>query len=161
MGGRRRIRAIDSAQWAALGLLLVFLSGLTLTTLTHDWIGALPNHDHLLFGARALGLQHHAHQGDPLAQALSALESAEPTLTHEQRYALTSGALPTDQPAGVVSLKPLSGLQLELNTYTALGVLALAVFVRSVAPREPLRDADEADRLGRLPAPPFPPPRFA
>jgi hypothetical protein len=142
-------------------LLLAYLSGLTLTTLTHDWIGALPNHDHLLFGARALGLHHHAHQGDPLAQALSALESAEPTLTHEQRYALASGALVSDQPTGVVSLQPLSGLQLELNTYTALGLLALVAFVRAVAPREPLLDADETDRFGCLPAPPFPPPRFA
>lgn len=140
-------------------MLLVFLSGLSLTTLTHDWIGALPNHDHLLFGARALGVQHHAHQGDPLDQALTALHSSSPTLTHEQEFALTEQLTSAEQPFGVVSLKPLSGLQPELNTYTALGLLTAFAIVRVAVRRGLVARADLTLPVGCSHAPPLPPPR--
>ncbi len=159
LSGTRRRQRSGGAQWAALGLLLVVLGNLSLTTLTHDWIGALPDHDHLLFGARALGLRHHAHGGDPLDRALTALHSASPALTHEQAFALTEQPGLTDQQYGVVSLKPLSGLQPELNTYTALGLLAAFAIVRVAARRGLLARADASLPVGCIHAPPLPPPR--
>ena len=156
-GGQRR----GGARWAALGLLLVFLGGLSLTTLTHDWIGQLPYHDHLLVGARSLGLHHHAHRGDPLDQALTALGPAAATLTHEEAFALAQGATPPDQPYVVVSLRSSDGVQPELNTYTALGLLAIVAVMRLAVRRGPLVRAALPARAGCAHAPPLPPPRAA
>jgi hypothetical protein len=112
----RHRRSPGIAQYAPLGLLLIFFGNLTLTTLTHDWIGLLPYHDHLLLNARGIGLIHHAHHGDALAQAFQALQ---PVTGHDERRADT---LP-DRP-GVLSLQGDTGLQPEMNTYTATGVVA-------------------------------------
>lgn len=158
VGGRERQ---GGAQWAALGLLLVFLGGLSLTTLTHNWIGQLPYHDHLLADARSFGLHHHAHRGDPLEQALTALGPAVATLTHEEAFALAQGATPPDQPYGVVSLRSSDGVQPELNTYTALGLLALVAVVRRAVRRGALLRADPPTCAGCVHAPPLPPPRAA
>lgn len=115
----RSQRSPGATQYAALGLLLLLLGNLTLTTLTHDWIGLLPQHDHLLLGARGMGLVHHAHRGDPLARAFGALRSVA---GHEERQvtAPTGGA-------GVLSLQGYTGLQPEMNTHTASGLLAAIV----------------------------------
>lgn len=158
---RARRRPIGSAQWAALGLLLVLLGGLTLTTLTHDWIGSLPQHDHLLVGVRDLGVQHHAHRGDPLDQALTALQPPAPILTHEEAFASTERAAIPDEQFGVVSLQPLSGLQPELNSYTATGLLALVALIRLAARGRPLLRDGDLPPAGRSLAPPLPPPRPA
>jgi len=115
---RARSRRLPGAtHYAALGLLLIFLSNLTLTTLTHDWIGLLPYHDHLLLNARGLGLAHHAHHGDALAQALAALQPVE---GHEEQRADPPGG-----GSGVLSLQGDTGLQPEMNTYIAAGLLAV------------------------------------
>ena len=105
------------AHHAALGLLLLLLGNLTLTTLTHDWIGLLPYHDHLLLDARGMGLIHHAHHGDALARAFAALQ---PVAGHDEQRADT----PASDGAGVVSLRGDSGLQPEMNSYTASGLVA-------------------------------------
>lgn len=111
-------RAPDTTQYAALGLLLILLGNLTLTTLTYDWIGLLPYHDHLLLDARGLGLAHHAHHGDALAQAFAALQ---PTTGHDEQRA----DAPVPVGAGVMSLQGFTGLQPEMNTYNATGLLAV------------------------------------
>jgi len=109
-------RAPGRTQYAALGLLLIFIGNLTLTTLTHDWIGLLPYHDHLLLDARGIGLVHHAHRGDALAQAFAALQLV---VGHEeQRADVPHGG------AGVLSLRGDTGLQPEMNTYIATGLVA-------------------------------------
>lgn len=149
------------AHWAALGLLLVFLGGLSLTTLTHNWIGQLPYHDHLLADARSFGRHQHAHRGDPLDQALTALGPAAVTLTHEEAFVRAQGATPPDQPYGVVSLRPSAGVQPELNTYTALSLLALVAVVLLAVWRGPLLRAALPARAGCVYAPPLPPPRAA
>ncbi len=159
--GRPRRRPSGGAQWAALGLLLVLLGGLTLTTLTRDWIGALPHHDHILIGARGLGVQHHAHRGDPLDQALAALQPPGPILRHEEAFVFTERAAIPDQQFGVVSLQPMSGLQPELNSYTATGLLALVALVLFAARGRPLLREGALPPAGRSLAPPLPPPRPA
>ena len=103
-------------RYAALGLLLIIFGNLTLTTLTHDWIGLLPYHDHLLLNARGIGLVHHAHHGDALAQAFAALQ---PVTGHDEQRADT----PVPDGAGVLSLLGDTGLQPEMNTYTATGLM--------------------------------------
>jgi hypothetical protein len=137
--------------YAALGLLLVFLGNLTLTTLTHDWIGLLPYHDHLLLNARGLGLVHHAHHGDALAQALAALQ---PVVGHEE-----PGADPPPDGKGMVSLRGDTGLQPEMNTYTAIGLLAAIGWW--LAARRGLRCPIPRflDRRGCSPPPLLTPPR--
>lgn len=130
-------------------LLLVLMTGLSITSFTEGWLTALPFHDHLIVGARALGLVHHAHHGDDLDRAQRAIISVEARFTPGQ---------PHDD--GVVSLRPLSA-QPELNTYTAQGwvvgqgvplpseagliaflvALLLAVGVATITPSPPPRFA--------------------
>ncbi len=112
----RNRRAPGRTQYAALGLLLIFFGNLSLTALTHDWIGLLPYHDHLLLNARGIGLVHHAHHGDALAQAFAALQP----VGHEEQRA----DAPQDG-TGVLSLRGDTGLQPEMNTYTATGLVAM------------------------------------
>lgn len=111
------MRPPGPVQYAALGLLLLLCAHLTLTTLTHDWIGLLPYHDHLLLNARGIGLVHHAHHGDALARAFQALQ---PVTGHDEPR--TAPALAG---SGVLSLQGDTGLQPEMNTYTATGSLAV------------------------------------
>ena len=92
----------------AVSLLLVLVTGLSITSFTKEWIGSLPYHDHLILGARALGLVHHAHHGDPL--------------DHAQRYVRWVQETAPGEPHthGIVSLRPMTA-QPELNSTTAYG----------------------------------------
>ncbi|HEY8597125.1 MAG TPA: hypothetical protein VIL85_01765 [Thermomicrobiales bacterium] len=156
-----RRRKVGSAQWAALSLLLLFLGGFSFTTLTHDWIGSLPYHEHILMGA--LGVNHHAHRGDPLDHALSALHSVgtvsavDRVLTHEEA---TARAEARENVPGVLSLKPLTGLQPEINTYTATGLLAAVVVIRVAARARRLPNEPTIFVSGQIPSPLAPPPRY-
>ncbi len=160
-----RQRKVGSTQWAALSLLLLFLGGFSFTTFTHDWIGSLPYHEHILIGA--LGINHHAHRGDPLDRALSALhtvgtvgtvDSAAPILTHEDATARAEAR--TDMP-GVLSLQPLTGLQPEINTYTATGLLAAVVAILLAEHARRLPTGLTIFASGQSPAPLAPSPRYA
>lgn len=153
-----RKRNVGSTQWAALSLLMLFLGGFSLTTFTHDWIGSLPYHEHILMGA--LGVNHHAHRGDPLDHALSALHmvgTAGPILTHEEATARAEARANTP---GVLSLQPLTGLQPELNSYTATGLIASVVLIRVAehTRRLPIESIIFAD--GQTLTPLSPPPRY-
>ena len=103
---------LSARRIVAVSLLLVLATGLSITTFTHGWIAALPYHDHLILNPRALGVVHHAHDGDPL--------------DHAQRYLRTVEANPAPgQPHadGIVSLRPMSA-QPELNSFTAQGLVS-------------------------------------
>ena len=156
-----RQRKVGSTQWAALSLLLLFLGGFSFTTLTHDWIGSLPYHEHILMGA--LGVNHHAHRGDPLDLALSALHTvgtvdpAAPILTHEEATVRAEARM--DMP-GVLSLQPLTGLQPEINSYTATGLVAAVVALLIAEHARRLLTEPTIFTNGQSPAPLAPPPRF-
>jgi hypothetical protein len=140
---------LSTERLVAVSLLLVLFTGLSITTFTEGWIANLPYHDHLILGARALGVVHHAHHGDPLDHAQRAIQSVQATATVGQ-----------PQEDGILSLRPLSA-QPELNSATAQGwggdfslplppeaaaLLLLAALLLAA---------------GRSYAPPSPPPRFA
>ena len=155
--GRRR--NVGGTQWVALSLLLLFLAGFSFTTFTHDWLGSLPYHDHILMGA--LGVNHHAHRGDPLDHALSSLHTvgtAGPILTHEEATARAEARANTP---GVLSLQPLTGLQPEINSYTAAGLLAATILLRVAARGRRLPTEPTLFASGQAYAPLFPPPRYA
>lgn len=133
----------------AVSLLLVLVTGLSITTFTEGWITSLPYHDHLILNARALGIVHHAHQGDALDHAQRYIQSLESTPVAGQQ-----------DDDGIVSLRPLTA-QPELNSTTAYGwggsfslplptaaatltlltALLLAVGLRSAPPSPPPRPA--------------------
>lgn len=150
---RKELR--NTTRCAALVLLLILLGGLSITNFTDGWLTFLPYHDHLLFGARSLGLVHHAHQGDQLTHWMNGVEMAGVAMPHQD----TGPARPAG--GGVVSLKSYSGLQPELNSYTAAGLIAplalLALALRGV----PLCRETICLARGETPAPLFPPPRPA
>jgi hypothetical protein len=153
-----RQRKVGSTQWAALSLLLLFLGGFSFTTFTHDWIGSLPYHEHILMGA--LGVNHHAHRGDPLDHALSALHmvgTGGPILTHEEATARAEARANTP---GVLSLQPLTGLQPEINSYTATGLVVLVVAILGAARGKRLPTEPTIFASGQSHAPLAPPPRY-
>lgn len=115
-----RLRRRYPTQFVAFVLLLIVLGNLSLTTFTRDWIGMLPDHDHLLRDTGGIDSQHHAHYGDALAQAFNAWRPVTRAATYENALADTLSAI------GVVSLHSFDGLQPELNTYTSTGLQALA-----------------------------------
>lgn len=139
----------DATRVAALVLLLVLATGLSVTNLTHGWIASLPYHDHLLLAAKVLGASRHTHHGDALDHAQRALRSVEPAPAQDQT-----------REDGVVSLRPMSA-QPELNSFTASGwvgggglpvppaagllaflvVLVLAAGIRAAPPSPPPRPA--------------------
>lgn len=170
----------ERTRYAALALLLVLLSGLSISVFTHDWIAYLPTHDHLLLNARALGLTHHAHHGDALSQALAALQPVgtsheEPGRTDQlappfaparsplatRGWDALAGQPQADQPGGVVSLKSLSGLQPEINSYTATGLFALIALLLAALRGTSFASERALLRGGESYAPPSPPPRPA
>jgi hypothetical protein len=137
---------------AALALLLVLVTGLSITNFTEGWIAALPYHDHLILSTRALGIVHHAHDGDQLDHAQRYLRTVETTEAH------AVPGQPHDD--GIVSLRPLTA-QPELNSFTAQGWVAgdslpLSPEAGLFAPLAALLLA-----VGRRFAPPSPPPRLA
>lgn len=156
-------RRAGAARHAALLLLLVLFVGLGLTTFTREWIARLPSHDHLILNARALGVAHHAHEGDALSAALlvmptvvSAREASDATdqpLTHTKQVTQADG--------GVISLRSLSGLQPELNSYTATGLVTSLAPAFDSARGVVLHRERTLPNGGELPAPLFPPPRPA
>lgn len=153
-----RKRKVASTQWAALGLLMLFLGGFSLTTFTHDWIGSLPYHDHILMGA--LGVHHHAHPGDPLDHALSALQTVDtagPILTHEEATARIEARADTP---GVLSLQPLTGLQPEINSYTATGLIAAVIAICAATRGQRMPAKPRLATSGQSLAPLSPPPRY-
>ena len=133
----------------AVSLLLVLVTGLSITSFTEEWIGSLPYHDHLILGARAMGLVHHAHHGDALDHAQRYLQSVQTTAAVGQPH--------TD---GIVSLRPMTA-QPELNSATAYGwggefSLPLPTDAAALTLLAALLLA-----VGLRYAPPSPPPRFA
>jgi hypothetical protein len=153
-----RRRKIGSTQWAALSLLMLFLAGFSFTTFTHDWIGSLPYHEHILMGA--LGINHHAHRGDPLDHALSSLHTVDPggpILTHEEATVRAEAWANTP---GLLSLQPLTGLQPEINSYTATGLVLAFVVIRLAEQARPLPAEPTLFASGQFHAPLFPPPRY-
>ena len=103
---------LSARRIAALVLLLVLATGLSITNLTQGWIASLPYHDHLILNARALGIVHHAHDGDQLDHAQRYFRTVEPHAAPGQPHADC-----------VVSLRPLTA-QPELNSFTAQGWVA-------------------------------------
>ena len=157
-GATMRQRNVGGTQWVALGLLMLFLGGFSFTTFTHDWIGSLLYHEHILMGA--LGVNHHAHRGDPLDHALSALHAvgtAGPIRTHE---AATARAEVRAGTPGVLSLQPLTGLQPEINSYTATGLIAAVVVICAAVRGQRLPTAPLLAASGQFLAPLSPPPRY-
>jgi hypothetical protein len=133
----------------AVSLLLVLVTGLSITGFTEEWIGSLPYHDHLILGARAMGLVHHAHHGDALDHAQRYLQSVQ--------VASAVGQPHTD---GIVSLRPMTA-QPELNSTTAYGwggefSLPLPTDAAALTLLAALLLV-----VGLRYAPPSPPPRFA
>ena len=134
-------------------LLLLLELGLSITSFTHGWIGALPYHDHLYLEAIPhsdihAGLTHHTHPGDALDQAFHALTFVKQT-----------GEQPDQR--GVVSLLSLDLNQFDLSTFTFTGAFALgllALVARQVT-RFPL--AEYLSPAGQRPAPLAPPPQVA
>jgi hypothetical protein len=132
-------------------LLAALLGGLGVMTITSDWVGRLPFHDHLILGVQHHGPVHHAHKGDELDRAFAALTvvaSPEP---------VAAAAIPA---AGqrVISLAPLSATQVELSTVSlvagAIGAIGCALFARG----RRLIVADSPCPAGHLPGLPAPPP---
>lgn len=140
---------LTTERLVAVSMLLVLLTGLSITNLTDGWITSLPYHDHLLAGARAIILIHHAHHGDPLDQALRNTRSVNSTPApgppHED---------------GVLSLRPLTA-QPELNTTSATGWGGIFSLPLPPAAAALLLLAALLLVSGRTYAPPSPPPRFA
>lgn len=146
-GTRAAQQATNFRRIVAVSLLLVFMTGLSITTCTQGWLNSLPYHDHLLSSTRALGIVHHTHHGDELDRAQRAMTSLIPV----------RGQVHDD---GILSLQPLTA-QPELNTFTAQGWgggmgLPLVPEVGLVA-----LALASLIAVGRRSAPPSPPPRFA
>jgi hypothetical protein len=140
---------LTTQRLVAVSLLLVLFTGLSITDFTDGWIGSLPYHDHLILGARAMGLVHHAHHGDALDQAQRNTRSFDTTPAPGQPHA-----------DGVLSLRPVTA-QPELNTSSATGwgsdfALPLPPPAAALILLAALLLA-----VGRTYAPPSPPPRFA
>ncbi len=154
-------RQAGAARHAALLLLLVLLAGLGLTTFTRDWIAHLPSHDHLILNARALGVAHHAHDGDALSAALLARPTVDSAREAPDATAqlLTRMTQMTQADSGVISLRSLSGLQPELNSYTATGLATSLAPAFNGARGVVLSRERALPAGGELPAPLFPPPR--
>jgi len=151
-------RQRGTRRYAALGLLLVLLGGLSITTFTHNWINSLPYHDHIILGARAMGLVHHSHNGDQLSHWMDGVQMVGVAMPDD---AASSASSSSPAGGGIVSLKSLNGLQPEINSYTATGLFALVALIALAA--RGLRLRREALFLpgGQFPAPPLPPPRLA
>ena len=153
-----RKRREETTRYTALGLLLVLLSGLSITTCTHGWISSLPYHDHIILGARAMGLVHHSHSGDQLSHWMNGVQMVGVAMP-EVAASSASSSSPAD--GGIVSLKSLNGLQPEINSYTATGLFALVALIALAARGVRLRREGQFRPGGQFPAPPLPPPRLA
>ena len=94
---------------AAVLLLFVLATGLGVTNLTHDWVGSLPYHDHLILTAQSSDLTHHAHPGDPLDRAQRSLRPVEVAAATGQPHA-----------DAIVSLRPMTA-QAEFSGATSYG----------------------------------------
>ena len=151
---RKELR--NTRRCAALVLLLVLLGGLSITSFTRDWIGSLPSHDHLILGARAMGLLHHTHRGDQLTHWMNGVEMVGAAMPHKD----TTGAGQRSD-SGIISLKSLSGLQPEINSYTATGLFALVALIALAARGVRLRSEYAFLANGQFPAPLSPPPQPA
>jgi hypothetical protein len=150
-------RERETTRFAALGLLLVLLSGLSITTCTHNWLNSLPYHDHSILGARAMGLVHHSHNGDQLSHWMNGVQMVGVAMPD----AAASSASPSSPAgSGIVSLKSLNGLQPEINSYTATGLFALIALIALAARGVRLHRDDLFLPGGQFPTPPLPPPQL-
>jgi hypothetical protein len=140
---------LTTRRLVAVSLLLVLLTGLSITDFTDGWIAYLPFHDHLIVNARAIGLVHHAHHGDALAQAQRNTRSFDSAYVPGQPHQ-----------DGVLSLRPLSA-QPELNTTSATGWGGGFALPLPPSASAYLLLAALLLAVGRTYAPPSPPPRFA
>jgi hypothetical protein len=142
-------------------LLLVLLGGLTLTTLTRDWIGALRITTISSSGRAAWACSTTRTGATRLIRRWPQLQPPGPILRHEEAFVFTERAAIPDEQFGVVSLQPMSGLQPELNSYTPTGLLALVALVLFAARGRPLLREGALPPAGRSLAPPLPPPQPA
>lgn len=151
-------REKDTARYAALVLLLVLLGGLSITACTRNWFSSLPHHDHIILGARAMGLVHHSHNGDQLSHWMNGVEMVGTAMPDDGSVSVVP-----DRSAngGIVSLRSLNGLQPEINSYTATGLFALVALIALAARGVHLRRDGAFFASGQYPAPLFPPPRPA
>jgi hypothetical protein len=150
-------RERETTRYAALGLLLVLLSGLSITTCTHNWFNSLPYHDHIILGARAMGLVHHSHNGDQLSHWMNGVQMVGVAMPDD---AASSASPSSPAGGGIVSLKSLNGLQPEINSYTATGLFALVALIAFAARGVLLHREGLFLPAGQFPAPPLPPPRL-
>ncbi len=148
----------NTARYAALVLLLVLLSGLSITACTRDFISSLPYHDHIILGARAMGLVHHSHNGDQLSHWMAGVEMVGAAMPDDGSVSVVPD--PSGN-SGIVSLRSLNGLQPEINSYTATGLFALVALLVLAARGVRLRPDGAFLASGQCPAPLFPPPRPA
>jgi hypothetical protein len=159
-GGRQWLRRTTARRVCArqvadrlvpLLLLLVLELGLSITTFTHGWIGALPYHDHLYLEAIPhsdvhAGALHHTHPGDALDQAFQ-------SLTFINQTGAQAGQ------SGVVSLLSLDLNQFDLSTFTFTGAVVLGLLALAVRPTTRLPLAELVYPAGQCPAPLAPPPQ--
>ena len=147
-----------SARLAATVLLLVLFVGMAVMTFTHEWIGALPNHDHLDFTEETghhHDHTHHAHPGDDLERALKELVNVT-----TPRGVLPTTTIAAQGGRAVIAFNAPSG-QTDLSTFTASGALALLVIAGRLRQRERLWSPTCRALAGCTIAPLAPPPRPA
>jgi hypothetical protein len=127
--------------------------GLSITTFTHGWIGALPYHDHLYLEAIPhsdihAGTLHHTHPGDALDQAFQ-------SLTFVNQTGAQAGQ------GGVVSLLSLDLNQFDLSTFTFTGAFILGLLALVARQMTRLSLAEYIYPAGQCPTPLAPPPQSA
>lgn len=136
---------------SALFLLLVLVTGLNVTTLTPNWLGAIPYHEHIFLGGH--GNIPHSHAGDRWQRAASALAMIDS---------------PTSQAEG--DARPLSGvisLRSPVIVEIASGVVSLATTTTGSSLPLPVDDprayppSMATPPGGESPSPNAPPPRGA
>lgn len=118
-------RAPFGLRRGALLLLLVFLGGLNITSLTQEWLGATLDHGHIFLGGR--GYIPHSHPGDGTARSGAALAIvASPPGT--------GAGAETSARAGAISLRPFAAADVVSGAVGLARLVGCALPSPSVSP---------------------------